>query len=147
MSGDEQFSRAGDVLKSFFDKLVPQEASGYNRFFSGWDQIAGEKMSFHVRPRDILNGDLILEADHPGWIQQVRMRQEGLLGAIRREYPELEIRRIRVTIQKKAAPRREIQPPEVEPPRKKAVPEDTEENPEAQAFFKLLETMKSRGES
>ena len=43
MNDDNDFSRAGDVLKSLFDRLLPEDAKEYRHFFSGWERIAGKK--------------------------------------------------------------------------------------------------------
>lgn len=150
----EKFSRAGDVLKVLFDRLVPEEAEEYSRFFSGWEKIAGAETAMHVFPRDIVKNVLVLETDHPGWSQQIRMRQESLLKAIRQKYPDLGIKKIRVVIeysQKQEQKTESIAPavtiyPELESENySKAPAEPTSE--EEKAFFGLLETMRKRSDS
>lgn len=146
----EKFSRAGDVLKNLFDKLVPEEAEEYSRFFTGWENIAGAETAMHVIPRDIVKNVLILETDHPGWSQQIRMRQESLLKAIRKKYPDLGIKKIRVVIGYN-------QKPEIKPSNDPVTAETETENfpkaateptsEEEKAFFGLLETMRKRSDS
>ena len=161
MSDDDRFSRAGDVLKNLFDRLLPEDADGYTRFFSGWAKIAGAETAMHAYPRDIVNNVLILETDHPGWSQQIRMRQEGLLKTICSKYPDLNIKRIRVVIGnfQKNEGRREIydrqktvelkeksektQPVPAEPRKRKSVPISEDE----ESFYNLLEIMRRRGDS
>ncbi len=161
MSNDDQFSRAGDVLKTLFDRLLLEDAAGYTRFFSGWEKIAGAQTAMHVYPRDIVNNVLVLETDHPGWSQRIRMRQEGLLKIIRSKYPELDIKRIRVVIGESQTSERKreifhgrktfdmmgktekVQPVTVEPSKQKS-----EQNSESEeSFFNLLEIMRHRGDS
>ncbi|MDT8297286.1 MAG: DUF721 domain-containing protein, partial [Spirochaetaceae bacterium] len=101
MNDDRDFTRAGEVLKTLFDRIIPDQQTGYAGLFSGWDQIAGSRLAMHVQPKDIINHSLILETDHPGWSQEVRMRQEGILRELQSRYPDLEIRKIRVTISNK----------------------------------------------
>lgn len=146
----EKFSRAGDVLKLLFDRLVPEEAEEYSRFFSGWEKIAGAETAMHVFPRDIVNNVLVLETDHPGWSQQIRMRQEGLLKVIRKKYPDLGIKKIRVVIG--YGQKQEIKPSVV--PEKAesenenfSVPASEPTSEEEKAFFGLLETMRKRSDS
>ena len=161
MSDDDRFSRAGDVLKNLFDRLLPEDADGYTRFFSGWAKIAGAETAMHVYPRDIVNNVLILETDHPGWSQQIRMRQEGLIKTIRSKYPDLDIKRIRVVIGnfQKNEDRGEIyyrqktvelkgkseksQAVPAEPKKRKSVPGSEDE----ESFYNLLEIMRRRGDS
>ena len=101
MNDDRDFTRAGEVLKTLFDRIIPDQQSGYAGLLSGWDQIAGSRLAMHVQPKDIINHSLILETDHPGWSQEVRMRQEGIIRELQSRYPDLEIRKIRVTISNK----------------------------------------------
>ncbi len=94
MSNDDPFTQAGDALSKLFDRLIPTEAQEYNRLNTGWKQIVGEEASFHVIPKDIVNGILILESDHPGWTQRIRMMESQIYKTIRSRYPELKISRI-----------------------------------------------------
>ena len=95
---EDSFSRAGDVVKAIFDRISPGEMQLYTELRGAWADIAGEDAAFHVVPRDIRDGTLILEADHPGWSQKMRMMQGGILRKIQSRYPELEVRRIHLRI-------------------------------------------------
>ncbi len=153
MNDDERFSSAGEVLKTLFDRLLPDDAAGYTGFFSGWEKIAGAETAMHVYPKDIVNNILILETDHPGWSQRIRMRQEDLLKTIRGSYPDLNIKRIRIVIgdsrfsnesRGEVFYRQETEVPQpVEPLKTKSKPISEEE----ENFFNLLETMRRRGDS
>lgn len=70
---ETEFSRAGDVLKELFEKILPSNTEGYGRLFSGWTQVVGEEMAFHAVPKDVVRGSLIIETDHPGWKQRLLM--------------------------------------------------------------------------
>ena len=95
---EDSFSRAGDVVKAIFDRISPGEMQLYTELRGAWRDIAGEDAAFHVVPRDIRDGTLVLEADHPGWSQKVRMMQGAILRKIQSRYPELEVRRIHLRI-------------------------------------------------
>lgn len=148
VNDDKDFSRAGDVLKEIFDRIQTTEASEYASFFSGWDSIAGPEISTHVVPIDQKGSALILEADHPGWIQRIRMKQSMLLASIRSRYPELGITEIR-TVLGRGRPRRTSIPEEATKAAEARKPTKTErEGPagdDEKAFFDLLETMRRRG--
>ena len=131
---DDSFSWAGDVIKALFDKISPKELHRYSDFHGGWEDIAGKEIAFHVVPKDIVNGALILEADHPGWSQKIHMSQEGILREIRTRYPELEIRKLRVRIGEKHIGLR----------RPESIPVD---KPRECSFFDLLEKMKRPSDS
>ena len=89
---------AAEVLTNVFEKIMPEDASQAHQFFSGWDRLVGQPTAFHVHPVDIVNGTLILEADHPGWIQRLRLVQGRLMGELKKKYPELGVKRIRITV-------------------------------------------------
>ncbi|RKX68866.1 MAG: hypothetical protein DRP60_17335 [Spirochaetes bacterium] len=145
MNNDVEFSNAGDVLKTLFERILPEEKDEYYHFFSGWETIAGSETAMHVFPRDIVNNVLVLETDHPLWSQQIRMRQEGLLKIIRGKYPALEIKRIRIVIGNKT--QLKTQQNKSIAQNKLSNSEPTENTKESQSFFDLLETMRRRGDS
>ena len=153
MNDNDEFSNAGDVLKTLFERILPEEKDEYSYFFSGWEAIAGSETAMHVFPRDIVHNVLVLETDHPLWSQQIRMRQEGLLKIIRGKYPALEIKRIRVVIGNKTQletnqdVKKKIKQNKSSVQNSLSNTEPTENTEEAQSFFKLLETMRSRGDS
>lgn len=152
MNDDHRFSRAGDVLKNLFDRLVPDQAQEFSRFFSGWASLAGPELAMHVFPRDVINHVVILETDHPGWSQRVRLEQERILKEMRKKYPELGIRRLKVVVGDghKTRPA-EPSPPILDPIRVEEARKNDEAPPvipgeDDESFFELLETMRRRGD-
>jgi len=85
------------------------EAQGWARFFSSWNSSVGERLAAHSRPVDVRNGIVLVEAEHPGWIQLLQLKQEGLLAQLKRAFPELGIRGIAFRLQGSGG--REIAPP------------------------------------
>jgi hypothetical protein len=83
--------RAGDLLSSFFDENVLKTAQGYSAFFSSWTSIAGEKIAAHSRIRELERSIVQIEADHPGWVQILQTRQQGILETLQRRFPNLGI--------------------------------------------------------
>ena len=79
--------RAGEILK----KLLDSKGKIYSSVFRSWNNIAGISVGEHSRVSDILNKNLIVEVDHPGWMQIILLKKGALLSRIRRLYPELEI--------------------------------------------------------
>lgn len=152
---EEEFSMAGDVLRNLFEKIAPEEIRRSSQVFHGWEDIVGIETASHVFPIDIRNRSLLLESDHPGWSQKIRMRQEGILRAINRKYPELEIKslKIRVSSGKKshqAIPKKKEEPPE-EPssvynnPRRDESDIGTHSEKDSE-FLNLLEKMRRRAD-
>jgi len=106
--------KAGDIISAMFkEKYGPQfmeTAHSTASLFSTWAQVVAEvwPRSFdeeqkkedipaaaaHSRIQELERGVLLVEADHPGWIQILQTRQRELLGVMGRRYPELNIRAI-----------------------------------------------------
>lgn len=83
--------KASDILNSFLDKNLYSKAEEYNRLFTSWDAIAGERVASHSNIRDLEKTVLVVEADHPGWIQILQAEQTKLLKKVQKRFPELNI--------------------------------------------------------
>jgi len=106
--------KAGDIVTALFrDRFGPEfvEAAIANAdLFSSWQKIVAEAWprSFgaeelrddvpaaaaHSQIRELDKGVLLIEADHPGWIQILQTQQSRLLSVVQRKYPDLGIRAI-----------------------------------------------------
>jgi hypothetical protein len=86
--------KAGDLLAALLDNLdqgAMETARNYSELVSSWKSIAGDKIAAHSRIRDLKRSVLLVEADHPGWIQILQTKQGDLLAAVRRRFPDLSI--------------------------------------------------------
>ena len=94
--------KAGDIIKSMFSENFGSRFMETARLtaglFSSWPQLAAElwpnpeqAIALHSRIRELERGMLLVEADHPGWIQILQTKQGELLSAVQRRYPELDI--------------------------------------------------------
>jgi hypothetical protein len=83
--------KAGDLLAAFLDERMMETARGYSDLFSAWKSIAGDKIAAHSRIRNLERSVLLVEADHPGWVQILQTKQAELLTAVRRRFPDLSI--------------------------------------------------------
>ena len=104
--------KAGDVVSALFkDRFGPdfmESAKSTAGLFSSWEKIVAEvwpdgggqsnddvpAVAVHSKIRELEKGLLLVEADHPGWIQILRTRQGELLSVVQRRHPELGIRAI-----------------------------------------------------
>ena len=104
--------KAGDIVTALFrDRFGPEfmETARSNAdLFSSWQKIVTEvwpqkpgtdqedmpAAAVHSQIRELENGVLLIEADHPGWIQILQTKQGELLSAVQRRYPVLGIRGI-----------------------------------------------------
>jgi len=92
--------KASELLGAFFDENAMKSARGYSALFSSWQSIAGERISAHSRIAELDKTILLIEADHPGWIQIIQMQQASLLEAVRNRFPDLAITGLALRLQK-----------------------------------------------
>jgi hypothetical protein len=94
--------KAGDILTSLFnekfDPVFIHKAKTTAGLFSSWVTITEDagiaSASSHSRISELERGILLIETDHPGWMQILQTKQSQLLSTVQRRYPELEIRGI-----------------------------------------------------
>lgn len=111
------YTPIGNILSSFMDENLSSKAGRVSSFFKSWRHIAGERLAAHSRVSEVENGIVIVEADHPSWIQLLQMRQEEMLIAVKKGWPELEIRGIAFRIPRTGpAPARDAKPAVSETP-------------------------------
>ena len=87
--------RAGDLLSVIIDNKMVGKAREYTKLFSAWDQLTQKHgisaAAAHSRIRDVRRGILLVEADHPGWIQILRTKESVLLLELKKMFRELDI--------------------------------------------------------
>ena len=103
--------KAGDIVAALFrDKFGPdflKTARENADLFSSWQKIVAEAWprksddrediptaASHSKIAELERGILLIEADHPGWIQILQTKQSELLSAVQRRYPDLGIQAI-----------------------------------------------------
>lgn len=90
--------KAADILAGFLDTAQLEKAQQYNSFFRSWRTIVGIDIASHTRVHEIEGWKLIVQADHPGWAQKIEWKKRTILQEIRKRYPELGIRDLRIWI-------------------------------------------------
>ena len=106
--------KAGDIISALFKNQFGPEFAENARssagLFSSWTQVVTEAWSrsslnpsgfedtpaaaVHSRIRELERGVLLVEADHPGWVQILQTKQGELLSAARRMHPDMDIQAI-----------------------------------------------------
>jgi predicted nucleic acid-binding Zn ribbon protein len=90
--------KIGDLLKEYLKEMGWLSGNPYEPLFKGWKDIAGEALAAHSRLIDVQNGMLLVEVDHPGWLQMLQLRKTPLLEAARRAAPGTSIEGIRTRL-------------------------------------------------
>jgi hypothetical protein len=91
MGKKDDIQKAGDVLRELFSHLNFEQGKAFVSFFSDWMELVGVDLACHVRPVDIRHKSLLLEVDHPGWMQMFQLKQRRILHRIERKHPSLGI--------------------------------------------------------
>ena len=88
--------QASDILKDLFSvmKIVPGEET----IFEVWPELVGEEAADHLKIQDIKGKTLLLEADHPGWVQMAQLRKKEILEKIKGRFPDKYIDNIKISL-------------------------------------------------
>ncbi len=79
--------KAGDVLRDFLkDRGWPAD-DPYAALFRGWEAVAGRELAARSRVVEVEDGVIVVEVDHPGWLQMLQLRKRALLEAARKAVP------------------------------------------------------------
>jgi len=90
--------RVGDILKRYIDSIKYLNENNQLNIFTGWEAIVGRKFFNHSKVVDIVNNTLIIEIDHPGWMQLFKMKEQEILNKIQKQYPETEVENIKIIV-------------------------------------------------
>ncbi len=90
--------KVGDLLREYLREKGWLQGNPYEPLFREWPRLAGETLAAHSRLVDVQEGYLLVEVDHPGWLQMVQLRKSTLLDAARRAAPGTVIEGIRVRL-------------------------------------------------
>ena len=100
----ENFISAQEMIMTAFTNIEKAELERNNLLLKTWrttlesirsnaenGKNLGTNLYSHSRIIDLKNGILLVEADHPGWIQTLRLYQKYILTGLKRNVPNLEI--------------------------------------------------------
>ena len=90
--------KVGDILREYLRERGWLTENPYAALFQRWSEVSGTPLAGHTRLRDVRDGVMIVEADHPGWLQMAVMRKEALLFAARRIAPPARLTGIRLVL-------------------------------------------------
>lgn len=62
----------GDILAGILRKDESETVSLPDKITERWPVVAGEQLAQHTRPAHLKNGILYINADHPGWLTELR---------------------------------------------------------------------------
>ncbi len=91
-----------EIITSLFENISPEKMKSVMNVLNGWKSTVGsikstsnknlgEYLVAHTKVIDLKNGILLVETDHPGYIQILQMYKSYILRGLKQKYPELEI--------------------------------------------------------
>jgi hypothetical protein len=97
---------SSEILKQLFDRDIVTDGEGWIKLVSSWEEIVGTDLSAHIRVKDLQNGTLLLDCDHPGWAQIFYMKKSAVMGKLNkyksRHFPQMVINNFRVICENKS---------------------------------------------
>ncbi|MCR4789532.1 MAG: DUF721 domain-containing protein [Treponemataceae bacterium] len=104
-SSDKGYKKADEIISALFDNINASEMKESVQLFSRWKDIVstistsklegnktGLQLAAHSRVIDLKNGILLVEADHPAYIQLLQMYKKYILTGLKRNFSNLEIK-------------------------------------------------------
>jgi len=88
----------GELLREYLRERGWLKTNPYEPLFREWGDIVGEPLGDHVRLVDVVDGILLVEVDHPGWLQMVHLRKHVILESAKARAPEAVIHGLRARI-------------------------------------------------
>ena len=141
---------AKEVLSAFLSGSKLTEAGHINEFFCAWKSVAGDNLAAHSKIRELDKGLVIVETDHPGWIQLLKIDEKRILSRLQKRFPSLNIKGLRIILRSDPLPSaaQNTEGPgrhriiDTEKPRKSERKENDNSNiDEKQAFLDQLERL------
>jgi hypothetical protein len=101
--GDSRIKEVSTLLSSFFNEDKLRRGEQFSKIFASWQSFVGPRLAAHSHIADVEKGLLIVEAEHPGWIQLLQIRQSSILEDVARRYPELGLKGIAFRLSSQAS--------------------------------------------
>lgn len=135
---------SAEIIKQFFDRETISEGEGWVKFISSWNKLVGQDLAAHIRVKDLTNGILFLNCDHPGWAQIFYLKKSAILKKLNKQFPQLSVNSFRVYCDNKNISKDIVEKAkiieQVQKPRQ--VTKKTEIDPE---FSSVLENLRNLG--
>lgn len=93
--------KAGDIIKKYFETLNIDKKTGTVSIFRGWNAIVDSGLASHSKVIEIEKSVLFVKVDHPGWAQTIIFKKKNILRKIKKKYPNLNVKDIRVFVNEK----------------------------------------------
>jgi hypothetical protein len=90
--GEIPVRKISELLGTFLDKDICEKATQTSAIFKSWKLVVGSRLAAHSRIVDIESNFVVVETEHPAWIQLLQMQEENIVRFMKANYPQFEIR-------------------------------------------------------
>jgi hypothetical protein len=97
MINEQSIITAADMITQVFSNIDKSSVENSSRLLGTWKNVVskvhkyGERLAAHTELIDLKNGILLVETDHPGWIQIMQLYSKFILTGLQNALPELHI--------------------------------------------------------
>ena len=88
----------GDAAALVGDELGLAEPRSFTRLVDGWNDVVGDAIAQHSRPRGVRNGVLDIAVDAPAWATELRYLEADLVDRASRLVGPGVVRAVRVSV-------------------------------------------------
>jgi len=92
MADNIHIRKASDILAALFNDETQQKGQIYSSLFKDWKYVVGPKLSAHSKIVNIKNSIVIVEVEHPGWLQLLQVQEKNILYKLQTKNPDLNLR-------------------------------------------------------
>jgi len=84
-----------EILKKALDKWKLTKPIKRHEVLEKWESVAGPQLAARSRAVRFQGGNLLVEVDHPAWIQELNFLKPKLLEKIAKFFPESQVKGLR----------------------------------------------------
>ncbi len=97
MNDDSDIMSCSKMISDTFRNIKGSDLEKSNKIVNTWKDTVykinnyGPKLAVHSKIIDLKNGILLVETDHPGWIQIFQIYKKFIINGLKRKFPNNEI--------------------------------------------------------
>ncbi|MGD1048991.1 MAG: DUF721 domain-containing protein [Candidatus Krumholzibacteriaceae bacterium] len=93
-------ARVGEILPRVLELMGLDDKFEEARLIQGWAEVVGPVIANRSRPRMLRDGILFIEVESSVWMQELWFHQRQIIERIKKEFPKVEVKGIRLEIEK-----------------------------------------------
>ncbi|HEY5133059.1 MAG TPA: DUF721 domain-containing protein [Candidatus Krumholzibacteriaceae bacterium] len=93
-------ARVGEILPRVLELMGLDDKFEEARLIQGWAEVVGPVIANKSRPRVLRDGILFIEVENSVWMQELWFHQRQIIERLKKEFPKVEVKGIRLEIEK-----------------------------------------------